>query len=134
MILYCYACALDESMSMRSLALASEDDAHVFAATSEDAPEAVRHSLREFVAEVTAADGGKQPTVAVEGFGFDQPVPKLVFEKVHGLFPSGMGALVYWLDISPFKHDPAPRPVDPVAAARAVRDDYLRRQTPERKR
>lgn len=134
MILYCHACALDESMSLRSLALASEDDAQVFAATSEDAPEAVRRSLREFIAEVTAADGGKQPTVAVEGFGFDQPVPKLVFEKVHGLFPSGMGALVYWLDISPFMHDPAPRSVDPVAAVRAVRDDYLRRQTPERKR
>ncbi len=134
MILYCYARALDESMSLRSLALASEDDAYVFAATSDDDPKTVQHALREFIAKVTAADGGKRPTIALEGFGFDQPVPKLVFEKVHGLFPSGADALVYWHDISPAVHDPAPRPFDAVAAVRVVRDEHLARQHPDRKR
>ena len=128
MILYCHARALDEAMSLKSLALASEDDAHLFSASSSDDPAAVRSGLREFIAQVTAADGGKQPVIAVEGFGFDQPVPKLIFEKAHGLFPSGMGAMVYWLDISPAVHDSAPRPLDLVAAVRAVRDEYLARQ------
>lgn len=128
MILYCYARALDESMTLKSLALASEDDTHRFVATSDDAPESVSGALRAFIPEVTFANGGKRPGIAIEGFGFDEPVPKLVFQKAYGLFPSGMGALVYWLDISPALHDPAPRPEDPAAAVRAIRDDHLSRE------
>jgi len=133
-MLYCHARPFDETMTLESLALTSEHDQYNFVATREEDPETVRHALRKFIADVTAADAGRRPVIAVEGFGFDEPVPKLVFEKAHGLFPSGMSALVYWQDISPAVHEPPPRPIEPLAAARALRDEFLSRQSAWRRR
>ena len=127
MILCCYARArrVHDTGVAR---LGSEDDTHQLFAISDDASEVVSGALCAFNAEVTLADGGKQPLIAVEGFRFDERVPMLVFQKAHGLFPSGMSALVNWLDITQAVHDPAPRPEDPIAAVRAMRDDQLSQQ------
>ena len=127
MLLFCDARALDETMALKSLAIVGENPAHVFAATYLDDPAAVRAALRSFIADVTDADGGKTPVVAIEGFGFDEPVPKLIFEKAHGCFPfpSLMGPLVRWMDISPSADDRPPRQGDLLATVQAMRDEYM---------
>ena len=129
MLLFCDARAIDQTMALKSLALVSEDDVHSFTASSMDDPAVVRDSLRKFIALVTAADHGKTPVVAVEGFGFDQPVPMLVLQKAHGLFPfpSSQGALVRWLDVSVSALSEPTSHADPLTAAKALRDEYLQR-------
>lgn len=127
MLLYCYALPKDKTMALGSMAIVDEHDRHLFEASEADDPAVVRKNLRDYVSTLTQLDDGKPPRICVEGFGRDMPVERLVVERAHGLFESGMGMLVYWFDLFPLHRSSRPE-LSALENARLIRDTELARQ------
>ena len=132
MMLFCDARPTDKTMALLSMAIVSDDDAHIFIATGTEDPSVVRQRLREFIANVRALDGDMPPTIGIEGFNFDQPVPKLVLERSYGEF-IGWGPHFLWLDISQVSAFPRPKDANAVTVARLMREDFRARQSGQRR-
>lgn len=127
MLLYCCARPRDKTMALGSMAIVDEHDRYVFEASEADDPAVVRKNLRDYVSQLTQLDGGRQPQICIEGFGRDMPVERLVVERAHGLFESGMGMRVNWFDI--YGPQRIGRPdLSALENARLIRDTELARR------